>query len=288
MEKLRSPKVCAALVMIAWLGTVVSSWGMEAAGRAAIKGDKSCGPKDLQSVAVQLEMACTLKDVQKIFQGKPANAASVRKAIDRSQASSTKAAMDLLNQNPDRSSCIRRGEVAKIWADFRFIPAYSALTFCLFLFVIALRDEAPIRRRTLLTVGALLVAAMFLGDISENFRLFKVINLAAEAPPSPDLTRSVTEQLDQLRVPSFLKMGALALSAAILATLWRSKTRWLVALTRLLGFTAAALLVYGMARRQSEPVTAGMIAFALFWISCLVHAVAEAIQPEALEGGTRS
>ena len=35
MKRLRSPKACAALVLIAWLASIVSLWGFGAAARAA-------------------------------------------------------------------------------------------------------------------------------------------------------------------------------------------------------------------------------------------------------------
>ncbi|HEV8579169.1 MAG TPA: hypothetical protein VGX68_08800 [Thermoanaerobaculia bacterium] len=253
MAELRSPKVCAALVMIGWLASLIAFWGMTVAGRDAVAGDKSCGAKDLQSRGVRLEMAATAPK-----------------------------ALDVLNHEPAKAACIRRGAAAQVKADYLFIPAYSLLALSLFLFVRALREELSGRmsvlQKVLPAAGVLLVLAMLIGDVVENLHLTEVIRFAGLKPPEE---AGIAGQLPALRAASSVKFAALALSAGLLGVLWSSKTgSALVWVPRLIGLAAAAVFLYGLIRGEWEPVSWGMTVFAALGLAALIHAVAVATDPE--------
>jgi len=246
MHRLRSPKVCASLVMIAWLASLIALWGMTSAGSAAIK-DGSCNSKDLQNKGLQLEMADS-----------PAKA------------------LPVLNGDSKKAGCIRAGVAAQVEADYLFIPAYSALSLALFLFVRAIRLASRGEEGTvLLILAVLLVLAMVGGDVTENRQLTPIIELAGKAQPPENL---IGERLPLLRAASYVKMGALALAAAILGALWTSASgSRLVWLPRLLGLATAALFLSGMIGESWQLAAAGMAAFAAFGIAGLIHAIAVAV-----------
>lgn len=264
MEKLRSPKVCAALVMILWLATLVAFWGMTAAGRAAIAGDASCSPQDIQNKSLQLEMV-----------------------------SSAKQALEVLNVS-GKEPCIRRSVAAQVRADYLFIPGYSLLGLALFLFAGSLRN-ARAWTWALLAIGLLLAAVMAFGDVRENLELERIVDAAGQNPPREDLIQPRLLPLQQF---AFLKMGAVALAAFLLGALWRSRSgSWLVWAPRLLGIMAGALFVGAMVVSQQpgetrpedwELAALGMMVFSLFAFAALVHALAVAITVEPLEGDTRT
>src|SRR5215213_7734656 len=255
MKRLQSPKVCAALIMIAWLATLTSYWGMEVARGKAIGGDASCSGEDLEGKAVQLEM--------------------VSKADDE--------VLKTLIGNEGKAPCIR-GRLAKvIAADYLFIPSYSALTLAFFLFVRSLRAGQPSLQNLLVALGVLLALTMAIGDIVENGHLLQLIKLAGqESLPQID-----AEFLSDLKTAANVKMGALALASLILGALWPSRSRWVLAL-RLFGFAAAALFAASMVLdlrkemldifdfqiRDWNAATDGMIAFAAFTLTALIHAIA--------------
>jgi hypothetical protein len=254
MKRLRSPKVCAALVMIAWLASLFSFWGMSAAGAEAIGTDTSCSVSDLDGVGVRLEMASQRDEVLAILGGEP--------------------------PSPAKADCIRRGEAAAVRADTFFLISYSLLTLTLFLFVRALRASSarPALLGILLTLGVLLALTMAIGDLVENHHLTELIRLAGQEPPG-----SFAGHLPDLRIAAYVKMGALALSAALLGALWSSRSRW-VWLLRLLAFGAAAVFTYGMVNEDWQIAVRGMGVFAAFALAALIHAIAVAVDREAYPG----
>jgi hypothetical protein len=276
MKRLRSPKVCAALVMIAWLASLVSLWGFEVAGNRGIaqSEQKNCSVKDLKAKSVQLEMASDRDDV-----------------------------LTTLNGDSAKAECIRRGKTAEVaYADSFFLVTYSLLTLALFLFVRALRmppaspDNSSL---ALLALGVLLALTMAIGDFVENRHLIEVIRLAGEANPPLD---QIDGQLPGLQMAAFVKMGALALSALILGALWPFRSRW-VWMLRLFGFAAAALFIAAMlldlrkevleisCMRQVEDWEVagyGMIAFAAFAFTALIQAVATMADGEQYAGDSKS
>lgn len=266
MEKLRSPQVCAALVMILWLATLIAFWGMAAAGRGAIQGDTSCTSKDIENKGIQLEMT-----------------------------SKAEKALKVLNA-PGKEACIQRSVMAQVHADYIFIPGYSLLTLALFLFVGSMR-KTPAWFWGFLAAGLLLAAVMAFGDVRENFELERIVHAAGGSEPRVDLIQA---RLPALQHYAFLKMSALALSAVLLSVLWTPRPLppvvWVL---RLFGFAAAGLFVAGMAMALKERPEGtspeawqlafrGMVVFFFFWLSALVHAVAVAVGPEPLVGDTRS
>jgi hypothetical protein len=248
MKKLQSRKLCAALVIIAWLATLVALWGMLDAGRRAVTPLKSCTPKDLRGLGLQLEMA-----------------------------PSAEAALNLLNGDAAKAPCLRSGMAAQIRADNLFIPAYSGLTLTLFLFVCALRIPPSGKRRSLgrglLALGLLLALAMSAGDVVENLRLHSMIELAKSGQPLPDAA------FEGLIWAGRLKWGALAVSALALALAWTSRSfvrlAWVL---RVLGLTAAALFIAGMALPRWQVVNWGMAVLGAFWLAALIHAIAVAVE----------
>jgi hypothetical protein len=301
MEKLRSPKVCAALVMIAWLATLVSSWGMEAAGRNAIAREGSRRTKALKMagrMVVLQDIGCFPSDIKS-------------KGVQLEMASCAEAALSYLGRKLHapvrpgslagrRSACIQRGVAAQVRADYVFIPAYSLLILALFLFIGSMRTE-PAWFWVLLVAGLLLAAIMAFGDVRENLQLEGIINAAGQDPPGEHLNEA---PLVPLQHYAFLKMSALALSAVLLSIFWtRRPLRVVVWLLRLSGFTAAVLFGAGMAMSRSDwlegAISAawkvapwqlaswGMEAFVAFCLFGLLVAVAVAIHPESLERGTR-
>ncbi len=260
MEKLRSPKACAALVMIAWLATLVSFWGFGVAASKAIGENASCSVADLEGKAVQLEMASTSAD-----------------------------ALAILNGDPVKAECIRRGETAVVtYADSFFLVCYSLLTLTFFLLVRALSSGRSTLQRILLALGVLLALTMAIGDLVENLHLTEVIRLAGEKVPDGG---EIDSKLPGLKAAAYVKMGALALSTVVLGALWPSRSRWVWVL-RLLGFAAAALFILAMLQDQNllgtleipmedwETAGRGMLVFALFALAALIHAVATAVGPE--------
>jgi hypothetical protein len=142
MENLRSAKIRAALVMIAWLATVASLWGMTAAGRRAVEEDTGCEVKETRNRVVQLQ--------------KEASEDEVLAALS----------------NP----CIRRSVKAQVKEDLLFLLSYGALNCVLFLFAGTLRGGG----RALAIVGLLLAIAMAAGDAFENLKALDVIGLVQQ------------------------------------------------------------------------------------------------------------
>jgi hypothetical protein len=246
MEISRTTKFCAALVLITWLATAVSSWGFRVAAAEATAEDERCSIADLQNRSLRVEMA-----------------------------SGPATAVLALNADPVKAPCIRRGIAANVRADYLFIPAYGAFNFALLLFVGALRRRLPL----FLLLGALLSPAMVVADVVENLHLREIVELAGISPPP--LERIVPE-LPGLRAATAVKLGALALSAAVAGALWPAKPgSVLVWVPRFLGVAAAAVFAYGLIRRQWPVLACGMEVVALFWLAGLVHAVAVAVGPEA-------
>ena len=258
MKRLRSPKACAALVMIAWLATLVSLWGFGVAGRRAIGDDPSCSMGDLQNRGVRLELASDAGEMR-----------------------------DILNGDPFQAECIRRGEAGTvIFGDSFFLVCYSLLVLALFLFVRALR---PSSGRALAAVGVLLALTMAAGDVVENLHLLRVIQLAGEPDPPLD---AIAAQWFGLKTAAYVKMGALALATVVLGALWPSRSRWARVL-QLFGFAAAALFVaamvldlrkemldiFGFQIRDWQAAVLGMTAFALFAFGALIHAAVTAADP---------
>jgi hypothetical protein len=273
MKRLRSPKACAALVMIAWLASLVSLWGFDVAGNRGIaeREPRNCSVKeDLQSKSVQLEMASGPDDV-----------------------------LAALNGDPDKADCIRRGETAEVaYADTFFLAAYSLLILALFLFVRALRPSLSL---VLLVLGVLLALTAAVGDLVENLHLLDVIRLAGANDRD-----GIGGLLPGLKTAAFVKMGAIALASLVLGALWpRSRWAWVL---RLSGFAAAALFVLAMLQDQNllgtlkipmedwETAGLGMIAFAAFAFAAVIHAVAamadreqySVSQPVQAQGGPKS
>jgi hypothetical protein len=249
MRRLQSRKFCAALVIIAWLATLVSLWGMQDAGRRAVTSEKTCTSKDLRNLGLRLEMASSPDD-----------------------------AMGLLNRDPVKAACLRSGLAAQVRADRLFLIAYSGLVLILFLFVRALWIAPPRERSSvgwgLLGVGLLLAAAMLAGDVIENRHLIQMIEQARSNQPlqAPAFSRLV--------FAGGLKWGALAASALLLAVSWISQpSRRLVWVLRLLGVAAAALFIAGLVIHDWQIIGAGMAALSAFWLAALIHAVAVAIEP---------
>ncbi|HWM93276.1 MAG TPA: hypothetical protein VN493_21110 [Thermoanaerobaculia bacterium] len=142
MDNLQSAKIRAALVMIAWLATVASLWGMTAAGRRAIEKDTGCEAKETRNRVVQLQK---------------------ESAEDEVLAALSK-------------ECVRRSVKAQVVEDFLFLLAYGALNFVLFLFAGTLRGAG----RALALLGLLLAIAMAAGDAFENLRALDVIGLVEQ------------------------------------------------------------------------------------------------------------
>ncbi|MFL6294074.1 MAG: hypothetical protein ACJ759_24530 [Thermoanaerobaculia bacterium] len=274
MKRLLSPKVCAALVMIAWLAALVSSWGMSAAGARAIGKDTSCSAGDLENVGIRLEMASSLGEVPAILAGKPPSA--------------------------EKAACIRRGETAVVRADTFFLISYSLLALALFLFVRALRAASgkPSLQGLLLALGVLLALTMAIGDLVENRHLTELLQLGGQNPPPSD---QIHGQLTGLKTAAYVKMGALALASLILGALWPSRSRWVLAL-RFFGFAAAALFVGSMVldlRQEMLDISGfqlhdwnaavrGMIAFAAFALAALIHAIATVADRKPYSEGAKS
>lgn len=253
MKRLRSWKLCAALVIIAWLATLVSLWGMLDAGRRAVTPQEGCQPKDLQNIGLRLEMA-----------GSPGDA------------------LKILNGDPIKAACLRSGAAAQVRADYLFIPAYSGLILALFLFVRAFWIAPPREKGSigwaLLTLGLFLAAAMLVGDVVENLHLTKLIKLAEADQQLPK------PLFDRLGFAGQLKWGALAASALVLALTWTARSpRLLVWVPRLLGLAAAALFITGLVRTDWKIVSSGMIALAAFWLAALIHAVTVAVATESIQ-----
>jgi hypothetical protein len=237
MHRLRSPKICAALVMIAWLASLIAVWGMAAAGSEAIK-DTSCDSKDLQNRSVQLEMA-----------GSPAAVSAV------------------LDGDPAKAVCMRAGVAAQVEADYVFIPAYSALALALFMFVRALRLETKGQRGTLLLlVGVLLCLTMIGGDVFENLQLTSIIE-QADLSRLPILRVAAYVKMGALALASLI-LGAVWTSASGSRLVW---------LPRLFSFAAAALFLAGMIGKDWQLASRGMAAFAAMSFAGLIHAVAVAV-----------
>lgn len=260
MRRLQSRKFCAALVIIAWLATLVSLWGMTDAGRRAVTPEpskpRSCKPRDLQGMGLQLEMA-----------------------------SSAATARDLLTGHgitDTRAACIRKGVAAQVWADYLLIPAYSCLTLALFLFVRTVRIRSQQTQKALgwglLVPGLVLAAAMFVGDVFENLQLTPLIDLA-------ESNRTLSNaRFDLLRKAGYLKWSALATSSLLLALLWDSRSfPRLLWLLRLLGVTAAALFIAGLVKTDWQIVNAGMGVLGALWLAALIHAVAVAVETEPIQ-----
>lgn len=261
-ERLRSPKVCAALVMITWLAAVISLWGFEASGSRGIGDDKSCSADDLQGIGVRLEMAADAQEVDEILYGNPPNQA--------------------------RGDCIRKGETALVaHADSFFPVAYSLFTFALFLLLSRLLHINLFLRVVLLVLGTALALIMGTWDFIENRHLIEVIRLAGQSPLPES---AIDAKLPDLHRAAYVKMSALAVSAVVLALLWPLLSRWTVVL-KLLGFAAALVLAYGMKEKSPDIVGIGMVAFAAFWLAALIHAIAVAVDPVSQpvqEGGPKS
>lgn len=230
---------------------MISLWGFGAVGSKAIGDDKSCSAKDLENNGIRLAITSKPNEVLEILNGDPTN--------------------------PARAACIRRGETAMVvCADSFFLVFYSLLTLALFLFVRALSSGKPCLQGVLLNGGVFLALTMAIGDFVENRYLTELIQLAGQSLPPPE---RIAEKLPNLRVAAYIKMGALVLSAALLAALWPSRSRWLWVL-KLLGFAAAAVLTYGMMSGEWKVISCGMYVFAAFWLAALIHATAVAVGPE--------
>lgn len=271
MKRLRSRKFCAALVIIAWGATLVSTWGLEDAGRRAVTPAKAsdlsaCELRDLKGMGLQLEMAGPHDGALQVLRGDE-------------------------NSDARKAACIRSGIAAQIRADYLLIPAYSGLTLALFLFVRALWMAPSGERKALawglLALGLLLALAMLVGDVLENRQLTAMIDRVESDPRMPD------ELFTALRYAGSVKWGALAASALLLALWWKSRLfPRLVWVLRLLGLAAAALLIAGLVRSDWEIVNYGVYTLSTFWLTALIHAVAIAVEPEAIQTlapkGTRS
>ena len=258
MERLRSPKVCAALVIIAWLASLVSLWGFGVAGIRGIAKSrlKYCTVEDLEHKSVELELAERPNEVDSI-----------------------------LNGDPDKADCIRRGKTKEVaYADSFFLVSYSLFTLTLFLLVRALSAGRPAFQTVVLILGAALALAMAIGDLVENLHLIEVIRLAGL--PGPPLDR-IAALLPGLHRAAYVKMGALALSAGLLAGLWPAGSRW-VLLLRLLGFAAAAVLARGMVKESADAIGDGMTAFFVFWLAALIYAIATVADRKPYSEGARS
>lgn len=264
MKRLRSRKFCAALVIIAWLATLVSLWGMQDAGRTAVAGT-ACTPKDLEGLGLELEMAPSPDRALALLDGDQARPAC---PLVARPAPPLRAGM---------AGCLRAGMTAQVRADYLFIPAYSGLVLALFLFVRAVWIGPPYERRALgwglLAAGLLLAAAMLLGDVVENRYLTRMIESAENGLPLQETAFA------RLGLAGQLKWGALAASALLLGSTWASKSRRrLVWVPRLLGLLAAALFIAGLVIPDPCFVSAGMGALAVFWFAALIHAIAVAVE----------
>jgi hypothetical protein len=267
MKRLRSLKFCAALVIIAWVATLVAVWGLQNAGRRAVASANAAAPgacklKDLEGRGLQLEMA-------------------------RTQDAALKILRDDENGDARKGACIRSGMAAQIRVDYLLIPAYSGLTLALFFFVRALwivpSGERKSLTRGLLVLGLLLALAMLVGDVLENRVLTKMIDLVESGLRIP-ADRMPDELFTALRYAGDVKWGALAASALLLALLWKSRLfPRLVWVLRLLGLAAAALLVTGLVRSDWEIGNWGIYTVSAFWLTALVHAVAIAVEPESIQ-----
>lgn len=271
MKRLRSAKACAALVLIAWLASIVSLWGFGAAANQAIqeREPKNCSVKDLQDKSVRMELAGDAGEV-----------------------------VEILNGDKEKADCIRRGKTAEVgYADSFFLAAYSVLTLALFLFAGALR-KSPGLFRALLGLGILLAAAMAIGDLVENRHLVEMMELAGKAVPPLDRIGAL---LPGLKTAASVKMGAVALATLLLAALWPSRPRW-TWLLKLFGLLSTALFAGAILldqRREHlewrcwevldwEIASAGMAAFAAFALAAVIHAVTTMADRQTYQGDPKS
>lgn len=284
MSWFRSPKFCAALVLIAWLASLIAVWGMAAAGHGAVAGDKACLPGDLKGLALQLELVSSPDEALQVLTGK-ALAGSCNPCQKVPWLCGAQQARAAAEEKPGRAACIRKGLAAQTTADFLFIPAYSALSLALFLFIATFWDAAsprqhrPLLSWTILALGLLLALVMAVADVRENFQLQAILHIAQTTSPAAE--SAIGERLPALKAATTLKWGALALSAALLAVFWRSHaSSRLVWLPRFFGVATAAAFAAGLTVCGWRLVGIGMAGLFLLWLLGLVHALAVIVAPE--------
>ena len=258
----RSPQFTAALVMIAWLATVISAWGIAAAGRPP---DSSCCSEEVKNPQVHLEMAADARAVAAILSGAATTCKAPGPTGEKVKAPDEK-----------RAACIRASVAAQVCADYLFIPSYSFLVWTLFLFVRSLRG-APRWTWTLTWGGLLLAATIAVSDVLENLRITHLIELAGRSPLP---TAAIGQLLPSLKLATFTKMGAVALAVAVLATVWvsRSGSR-LVWVLRLVAYAAVILLGVAIDQQSVLVTKLGMLTFVGFGLAALVHAIVVAVSP---------
>jgi hypothetical protein len=269
--QLRRRKTRAAAVLILWMATVVALWGVDAAGRRAVRRSE-CGDCDFSGKGIALEMADSPAEVIGLLEGAPGGRAC------------------------DAGGCVRGAVMATTRADDLLVPAYGLLTAALFLLLAA---NVQGRRAGLLLalLGGSLAVAAALADWYENAKIRALIVLAERPGGDPD---AMSEPLGKLQGASAVKWGALALGVLVLAVLWRKRAGWAWPLwvLKALGVGAGLALSGGLAWAwlpgpwrasladrglgESGLVTWGAGLLFLFWTAAMIGAIRDAVarQPD--------
>jgi hypothetical protein len=239
-----SRKLFAATVMVTFLATAVSFFGIIEAGRRAVeKQDNACAVSDLQNPMIEL---------------------ALRKRTDLGDPA-----------HPEKARCILEGLERKLDADNFFLIAYSALNLSFFLFLAAI---GRVRPALVWSLAGLLLAAVMLGaDWWENQQLYRWIDLARKSfppnlPVAPDL-------LERLAGATGVKWGVQAVASALLGLIYLTAPRPAARLVALPAFAAMGLLTAGLTEPCPTWVQSGAVVLIVLWIMILIHAVLVAIEP---------
>lgn len=267
MKKLPPQKLCAALVMIGWMATLVAFWGLDIATKQVIANDGQCCPEDLKHVGFRLEMTSEGEKALAILDGEESC------QLVTAEGEQTEPAAE------KRAACIRAGFAEEIRVDSVLIPSYSFFALALFLFVRS-RRKATRWAPVLIVVGVLLAVTIFVSDFLGNHQLNQLIDLASK-PRSPEILGEIQAHLGLLQSYTFFKLGAVALVTALLGVFWSSRSNplrtWIV---RLLSLAVAALFVIAMVQESWRLGIVGMGACAALAFGALIHTIAVVVEPE--------
>ncbi|HEV7503719.1 MAG TPA: hypothetical protein VGS07_02290 [Thermoanaerobaculia bacterium] len=238
-------KILAAALMIAFLATLVSSFGIPAAARQAVKAPpaRACTFEDLDKKMLPLELGCPLPSV--------------------------------LQGNSKRALCILHGFDEMLDADTLFLISYSALNLTVFLFLVAAGRARP--ALIWLFVGLLLTLGMLLGDLAENHFLRELIKLARN--PDPRAQAAAMPGLESLlKYATSTKWLSLAVAGLLLSLIYLAEERFFLRIVSLPAFGTAVLVSLGLSKQSPWMINQGMAMLATLWLGALIHAVIVAIE----------
>jgi hypothetical protein len=242
----------AAWVMISFMATLASMWGIAATGERALRRAPCVSgasrvpmvrPSELEGTILNLELE-------------------------------PDAAPEILRRGGPEGPCVQSWVRAEILADFLFIPGYSGfLAFAVLLLAVSRYNGDPPAAWPWRALGILLAAVMLTADVAENLFILRVL----DGRGSPDLWLATAT-----------KWGAVALAivlAGVLALKRRGESwRCLMALIGAAGLLVGGALAAGVFLHSRDGVqritNLGLLPFFLL---LLIHSIVVMVKSDLLD-----